>query len=622
MSNENSPHRYLSGSQGQDPRRRRDEDRRQEPDGAPAAQPPSREASRPAWLDKRYNELAEEHEDVQYAHDEPDEVYDEPEQGYEDDRDAYDDPGRGYDDPRQGHADPRQGHADPRPRYDDPRHGYAEPRPTYADRRQDTDDRRQGPADRRYAEPQPGFGGRSGSVDSRQAFDQARRAHAERHGVEQAPRAAVAGAGRVRHEAAAGPTVRRAAPAPEIHDDDPERLYETFNDLYEDFEEGRSKTPFVIIGALLAVAIVGGGLAFAYKTSGGDAGGIDGPPVIRADETAAKVAPDDPGGLAIPHQDRQIYEQVAGQGEDQLQPPSGEQSPSGQQLGLQGDGQENLTIGGLAERVTDAGLPANTGAGEAGTAGQPKPLLPATGQGLSQGQTQPQNPNASLFEPRRVRTVNIGPDGKIISGPEPASAPTAPPAGATTLAANAPAAQSQPAPSALLPSGNAARLPTQTPAAPPPTLANGIATTPEDDANALPGAPDLQTAALVPAPRPKPRPTRSTGQTTLQPSAAPQPRPIQRTAAAPANDAPLQGYAVQVASHRSQADAVAKFADLQNRYPTLISGFRPLIQRADLGNRGVFYRLRIGPVASRSEATRLCTQLQDAGLAGCFVRGL
>ena len=39
----------------------------------------------------------------------------------------------------------------------------------------------------------------------------------------------------------------------------------------------------------------------------------------------------------------------------------------------------------------------------------------------------------------------------------------------------------------------------------------------------------------------------------------------------------------------------------------------PLIKRADLGEKGVFYRATVGPFATRDEAAQLCTNLRTAG---------
>jgi cell division septation protein DedD len=77
-----------------------------------------------------------------------------------------------------------------------------------------------------------------------------------------------------------------------------------------------------------------------------------------------------------------------------------------------------------------------------------------------------------------------------------------------------------------------------------------------------------------------------------------------------------------VAAYREQAEAVELFADLRQRYPGLISGLQPLIQRAEIPGKGIYYRLRIGPVADKGDAKQLCASLKNAGWAGCLVKSL
>ncbi len=101
--------------------------------------------------------------------------------------------------------------------------------------------------------------------------------------------------------------------------------------------------------------------------------------------------------------------------------------------------------------------------------------------------------------------------------------------------------------------------------------------------------------------------------------------PVNLLAAPAATDQPRvtastrqSGYVVQVSSQRSADQAQASFADMQRRYNSVLGGFEANIQRADLGARGTFYRVRVGPMASRDAALRLCEQLKSAG-GNCFV---
>jgi cell division protein FtsN len=59
---------------------------------------------------------------------------------------------------------------------------------------------------------------------------------------------------------------------------------------------------------------------------------------------------------------------------------------------------------------------------------------------------------------------------------------------------------------------------------------------------------------------------------------------------------------------------------LQRKYASIIGNHSPSVRKADLGTKGVWYRLLIGPVSEKSEAEGLCEQLKGAGMKGCFAR--
>ena len=109
------------------------------------------------------------------------------------------------------------------------------------------------------------------------------------------------------------------------------------------------------------------------------------------------------------------------------------------------------------------------------------------------------------------------------------------------------------------------------------------------------------------------------------PPPAPEPKPAakpaaqQTAAAAPQAAAAPTKYVVQVASKKNQTEALASYADLQQKYPKLLANYRPMVQKADLGAKGVWYRLRIGPIADKTSASKLCTQLKQQGLPDCLV---
>ncbi len=109
------------------------------------------------------------------------------------------------------------------------------------------------------------------------------------------------------------------------------------------------------------------------------------------------------------------------------------------------------------------------------------------------------------------------------------------------------------------------------------------------------------------------------------------PQPIQRPApttpqAAPPATPPAaapgagSGYVLQLSSFRSREGATAEYRRLMSRHSNILSGLQPQIREADLGASGKFYKLRLGSLANRSQAARLCNSLITAGEKDCLVR--
>lgn len=73
------------------------------------------------------------------------------------------------------------------------------------------------------------------------------------------------------------------------------------------------------------------------------------------------------------------------------------------------------------------------------------------------------------------------------------------------------------------------------------------------------------------------------------------------------------GYVVQVCSFRKRDDAAAVEKKLQSRFSTYI-------KRADLGKKGVWFRVLVGPVATSVEAGKLKQQLQQGYKLAGFVK--
>jgi hypothetical protein len=63
---------------------------------------------------------------------------------------------------------------------------------------------------------------------------------------------------------------------------------------------------------------------------------------------------------------------------------------------------------------------------------------------------------------------------------------------------------------------------------------------------------------------------------------------------------------------RSEKIALTAFRELQQRYPNILGDRKPTIQRADLGGRGVYYRVRVS-YPTRGQAVSMCEDLKGAG---------
>jgi hypothetical protein len=120
-------------------------------------------------------------------------------------------------------------------------------------------------------------------------------------------------------------------------------------------------------------------------------------------------------------------------------------------------------------------------------------------------------------------------------------------------------------------------------------------------------------AAVTPRPAPQP-PVRIS-------SAANMPPPAEAEPVTPAaSTASGAGYVTVLSSQKSRMDALKIFANMQETYGELLSSRKPDVQEANLGEKGVWYRLVVGPPGSREAAASLCTQLKAAGYSGlCWV---
>jgi hypothetical protein len=206
--------------------------------------------------------------------------------------------------------------------------------------------------------------------------------------------------------------------------------------------------------------------------------------------------------------------------------------------------------------------------------------------------------------PRRVPTMIVNRDGTIASSA--AAPPPSPPSSGVP---------------GLLVDGLTPRMPPpQREVAPPPQRAQPIeppapAVPPRRVASAPPVAAVEPPPAATPPPPPRPqaearRPVPRTRQAARTPPSAPAPS----TAAAPS-----AGYVAVLVSRTSHMDALKSLADIQQKHPGILQGRAADVRQANLGEKGVWYRVVVGPPGSRESANSVCGRLKSEGYSGCWI---
>jgi hypothetical protein len=129
--------------------------------------------------------------------------------------------------------------------------------------------------------------------------------------------------------------------------------------------------------------------------------------------------------------------------------------------------------------------------------------------------------------------------------------------------------------------------------------------------------PAAKPAPATPAPAMKqaviPAPTGATGaprQLGAPATAAPK---VAAAAPAAAKPAAGGGYVLQIGAYKSQADADAAWKTYKAKHAALLSGYNSDVQQADLGEKGTWYRLRVGGLSDKEVATALCDRLKADG---------
>lgn len=195
----------------------------------------------------------------------------------------------------------------------------------------------------------------------------------------------------------------------------------------------------------------------------------------------------------------------------------------------------------------------------------------------------------------------------------PAAAPASPPPEAKVPVAAPPAAAAPPPKAAAVAPAPAAKAP------PPKTVAALI-----QQANSDPVKPAIAAATAAKAATAKPpvasTPAPSMGPATSAPrqlggpvpAAAPKPVAAAAKPAAPAAAA-AGAYTLQIGAFKSQAEAETAWRSYKGKHAALLAGYSENIQQVDLGDKGTWYRLKVGGFADREVASALCDRLKADG---------
>ena len=70
---------------------------------------------------------------------------------------------------------------------------------------------------------------------------------------------------------------------------------------------------------------------------------------------------------------------------------------------------------------------------------------------------------------------------------------------------------------------------------------------------------------------------------------------------------------VQVSSDKTRLMRRPPTGRLQTKFPSVLGSRSPVIKRAELGEKGVYYRPMVGPFGTTEDAAQFCGSLKTAG---------
>jgi len=381
----------------------------------------------------------------------------------------------------------------------------------------------------------------------------------------------------------------------------------------------RPRRGLVLAAGVVGVAVIGVASLMAFGT-GSKSGSNRDAPVIAAKPGATKERPENPGGVEVSNQDKQVLQ------------PRATETPLAERVVPREEQPLDLT---QAQRTAEAQspngvrqipgvslvAPPQTGGAPAQAVPRPVASVPITIAG---------QPPATPLLPA------VGPPSLVVPPEVSGASPSPPRAAFPSLATTQPTV-----PPATAPPVAAPQLPPSSASAPPPSgeprRVRAVPIRPDEGApsraqaqpRVVPVAPRSATDSVAAEADNTNGPLRITPQASrgiparvaavLPPSAVPtstasQPLTTQTAPVAPATSG--SGFSVQLAAEGSEDAARSKFNRLRSQYGDVLANQNPVIRNAEVNGRSV-YRLRVGNM-SREEANGLCERLKADG-GSCFV---
>ncbi len=353
-------------------------------------------------------------------------------------------------------------------------------------------------------------------------------------------------------------------------------------------EKRRGPGTLTIVGALVGAIAVGGGLAYGYKMMGGSVRDKGKPPVVKAEANPARTVPKDAGGKSIDNSNSKFLNGLASN------PAPATAVANVEQGSRTGD------VDGTTKKVTSIPITLNKDGTLSPQTSRPPEPVAAGGSGVPGLVIDGMSPPPGVPGGPQLRGPN-GPGNASVAAvvrsvPQPPPLPPPPAVKAVTAGAAvrpvAPKVADLPLPKVIAQQPPAPAEPAGPPKTAPRTPVPKKAAAARDDLLAAQGG---ATAAPV---------------TSAAPDGAVRKGSVVATGAS--------GYVAVLASKKSRQDALNSFADLHQKFPDLLNGMTPDVREADLKDKGLWYRLIVGPPGSQQAARTLCVKLSERGMKDCW----